>query len=126
MGGAAPGEGAAQLVLLTILLLSLAAFTTVHTRDLSDREILRALSILLREGRASSSGQEDRQLDRQAGQEGRRGRQEADGFEEVLGRCEKTGEEVRMRDECNEVNEIECKQVEFQKAKSLVQYFLLQ
>ena len=76
MGGAAPGEGAAQLVLLTILLLSLAAFTTVHSRDLSDREILRALSILLREGRASSSGQEDRQVDRHARQEGRRGRQQ--------------------------------------------------
>lgn len=111
MGGAAPGEGAAQLVLFTILLLSFTTFTTVHSRDLSDREILRALSILLREGRASGSGQEVRQEDRQAGQEGRRGRQEADGFQEVLGRCEKTGEEVRMRDECSEVNEIQCKQV---------------
>ena len=74
-----------------------------NRRELSDEDILKALTILLSktDGLDRRSGA-DRQRGRlsETRQRDREGRQ---GFEGVLGNCETSGFEVRQREECEEV-----------------------
>ena len=93
-----------------------------NRRQLSDDDILKALTILLseveeverpREGR----GREREQRERNEDERERKGRQ---GFQGVLGNCETTGFEVRMREECNEVTEIKCEFVNVTKFRNTI------
>ena len=88
-----------------------------NRRELSDEDILKALTILLEEaeGDVSNQRREGKQTD--GGRRERKGRQ---GFEGVLGQCETTGFEVRTREECNEVNEIKCEKVNVTKFRNTI------
>ena len=80
-------------------------------RELSDDDILKALTILLSEAEQDET-KERSEKSRPRPREGRQG------FEGVLGNCETTGFEVRMREECEEVTEIKCEKVNVTKFRS--------
>ena len=83
-----------------------------NRRELSDEDILKALTILLSEadGLDRRSGV-DRQREGRQRETRKRDREGRQGFEGVLGNCETTGFEVMQREECEEVTEIKCEKV---------------
>ena len=94
-------------------------------RELSDEDILKALTILLAEaeGVEGSSENKDKSEDNRGKSAGRRQRERQarqNGFEGALGNCETTGFEVRNREECNEVTEIKCETVNITKFRNTI------
>ena len=91
-------------------------------RELSDEDILKALSILLAEaddvGSSREGGEEKRGKSDRRHQRERQARQ--GGFEGANGNCETTGFEVRNREECNEVTEIRCETVNITKFRNTI------
>ena len=82
-----------------------------NRRELSDQELMKALSILLSE---NDQGDEESEVAKLRDREGRQG----DGFVNPNGNCEVTGFETRVRNECEEVTEVECTPVNVTKTRS--------
>lgn len=94
-------------------------------RELSDEDILKALSILLAEADDVGSSREGRDRgEEKRGKSDRRHQRERQarqgGFEGANGNCETTGFEVRNREECNEVTEIRCETVNITKFRNTI------
>jgi hypothetical protein len=79
-------------------------------RELSDEDILKALTALLSEA-DDRRPVVDRQREGTLRETTKRDREGRQGFEGVLGNCETTGFEVSQREECEEVTEIKCEKV---------------
>ena len=98
-----------------------------NRRELSDDDILRALTILLGEAEEAEDsnkgrGREDIKKEGREKTKNERIRERAgrQGFQAASGDCETTGFEVRNREECNEVTEIKCEFVNITKFRNTI------